>query len=149
MNPVAAVKSADQLVNFMNSNHWSGQAAAKAGEGMLNGTEFWNQSDPYKAGEALMTDLLIASPAIKKIPNISAIGLGDIMLTPKTGPITGATLFRLSVGGNQVLRTDIGRLDETNTMPKDLVGKIRPHVHRRGPGGIGKQWPWDPATRGK
>ena len=147
LNPVNMYKGAKNIYE-VGRNQGAGAAASTFGVGVWHGLTDWTTtSDARHFGQSFGTTLVIAAPVIKRIPNPTPLAIEGPWLTPKGGPITGATLAKVTWRGKQVGRLDVGKLDHTNTMPPEMVGKVRPHLHRRGPGGISKQWPYDSGTR--
>ena len=111
--------------------------------GFYNGIAFWNKDDPHEFGEAFMGFELTVAPLVKKIPNFTPLSLTS-RIPLASG---GATLLRIDVSGEQVIRFDwhelpkVGKL--ADKLPNWAKGKSLPHFHRRGSGGIGAHRPWD------
>ena len=86
---------------------------------------------------------MLAAPAMKAIPNITPLGLGDGFI----GSTGHVTFFDVSWRGKQMFRLDYGEL---NAKPANLAAKWRGrnllHYHRRGEGpgqGIGRHRPYE------
>ena len=149
INPVKMAEGLGQLAGYYDS-HGLADTGKVVAQGMLHAyTAFATTSDAREFGQSFGTVLATAAPAIKRLPNRTVYRLEGPWLTPKGKLPTGATFVKVSKWSAQdneflqVGRLDLGRLDNRPKVPPKLVGKLLPHMHHRGPGGIDRQRPWE------
>ncbi len=121
-------KSVEYVTDSFMENGASTQPFKDLGSSFINNLDFWNKTDPTQAGESFMTDLLIAAPLIKRIPNPTPLGLNGLF----GSSMDSFTLLAFDWKGANQFRIDIGKLPIKGTyISPNLAGKTIPHYHLR------------------
>lgn len=97
-------------------------------------SSFWTPETWMATATTVVTALSMSSWAANTGPTLHYKG-GEVVLKSQAGKTIGrAGIGRLPSEGKRALR-----------IPKWARGKKLPHMHKRGPGGIGRHIPWERA----